>query len=75
MPTRRTGVSIEGSQIGMPNGRAVIPGRERDEVAIKTIGIGEDRRSPRKNLDEVSIVVAEARSTLFVTRAGDENPD
>jgi hypothetical protein len=31
----------------------------------KTIGIGEDRRAPRKNLDEVSIVVAEARSTLF----------
>ena len=75
MRTRRTGVSIEGSQIGMSNGRAVIPGRERDEVAIKTIGIGEDRRSPRKNLDEVSILVAEAGSTLFVSRTGDENSD
>ena len=65
MRTRRTGVSIKGSQIGTPNGRAVIPGRERDEVAVKTIGIREDRRSPRKNLDEVSMLVAEARSTLL----------
>ena len=65
MRTRGTGVSIKGSQIGTPNGRAVIPGRERDEVAVKTIGIGEDRRSPRKNLDEVSMLVAEALSTLL----------
>ncbi|MFY9953992.1 hypothetical protein [Bradyrhizobium sp.] len=54
----------------MPNGRAVIPDRERDKAAVKTIGIGEDRRSPRKNLDEVSILVAEARSTLIVIRTG-----
>jgi hypothetical protein len=44
-------------------------------VAVNAIGIGEHHRSPRKNLDEVSILVGEAAQRFFAIHTGDENPD
>lgn len=68
MRGRRTRVSIQGQPSQDAQWTTGHSRSRRDEVAVNAIGIGEDRRSPRKNLDEVSIRVTEARSTLFCDR-------
>jgi hypothetical protein len=71
MRRRRAGVSIEGQpDRGAQRATGHFRSR-RDDVAVNAIGIAEDRRSPHKNLDEVLILVAGARSTHFVIRTGD----
>ena len=58
------GVSIQGQPDRDAQGKPDIPGRDAMKSRPLRSVLNKDRPSAHKNLDEVSILVAEARSTL-----------